>query len=116
MTEEWIRDVADATAKGYAERQTQGEGIWKKGDVIVENQMSFSDGFVEGWAMAQEYFRRICVDYKGDKERLESYYATVFYGMFTSQSNFKGMEDAFPKTCEFIKILEARQVGECRDL
>ena len=101
MTEEWIRDIADATAKGYAERHTQGEGVWLKGDVIVENQMSFSDGFVEGWAMAQEYFRRICVDKKG-------YEATVFYGLFTNQSNFKGMEDAFPKTTELIGILEKR--------
>lgn len=108
MTEEWIRDIADATAKGYAVRHTEGEGVWLKGDVIVENEMSFSDGFVEGWAMAQEYFRRICVDYKGDNERGEGYYATVFYGLFTNQSNFKGLEDAFPKTTEFIETLEKR--------
>lgn len=101
MTDEWIRDVADATGKAYAERNTVGEGHWLKGDVIVENQMSFSDGFVEGWTMAQEYLRRICVDKKG-------YEATVFYGLFTNQSNFKGMADAFPKTTELIEILEKR--------
>ena len=108
MTDEWIRDVADATGKAYAERQTVGEGTWLKGDVIVENQMSFSDGFVEGWAMAQEYLRRICVDKGRDKEKIDGYYATVFYGLFTNQSNFKGMADAFPKTTELIEILEKR--------
>ena len=99
MTDEWIREVAEKKAAQYAKSQTQGEGIWMKGDVMVENQMSFSDGFVEGWAMAQEYLRRICVDLGG-------YEGAQFYGLFTNQSNFKGVEDAFPKTTQLIKQLE----------
>ena len=104
MTDEWIRDVADKRAVAYAEVHTpKYETAWKRGDVVVENRMSFSDGFVEGWAMAQEYFRRLCVDYGEDG--VSKYFATVFYGLFTNQSDFKGMEDAFPKTTELIRQL-----------
>lgn len=106
MTDDWIRDVAEKKALPYAEKQTMedadGKG-WRRGDVIVENQMSFSDGFVEGWAMAQEYFRRLCLDY--GESGVDKYYATVFYGLFTNQSDFKGMEDAFPRTSQLIKQL-----------
>lgn len=99
MTDEWVRDLADKRAIPYAKMHTVGEGKCLKGDVIVENQMSYSDGFVDGWAMAQEYLRRICVDVGG-------YEGTGFYGLFTNQSNFKGVEDAFPKTTQLIKQLE----------
>ena len=104
MMEEWIREVADKYGKRYAERETDKDGNWKRGDVVIENQMSYSDGFADGWAMAQEYLRRICVDYKTDAE--SGYFATIIYGLFTNQSNFKGIEDAFPKTTELIKRLE----------
>lgn len=51
-------DTAEKYAKQYAEetkpKDADGE-IWKVGDVMIENQMSFEDGFIAGadWQKAQ---------------------------------------------------------------